>query len=159
MKRPAPTLSPAEEMRVLGGLVVQPFVAAGLAFVTFPLLLLDREGQTLAGGFPADVTDAALSVAMGVGIVAGLVVLVGVLPVAVWLMKRRDLTLKKTLMFGLGFGNLPYVLLGVAVGGTYGVAGLLRGVMFSSLIGLVGAAVFWLISIQPQTVHSSEAAG
>jgi hypothetical protein len=73
-------------------------------------------------------------------------------------MKRRDLTLKKTLMFGLGFGNLPYVLLGVAAGGTYGVTGLLRGVMLSSLIGLVGAALFWLISIQPQTVHSSEAA-
>jgi hypothetical protein len=83
MKHPARTLSPAEEMRMLGGMVVQPFVAAGLAFVTFPLLLLDREGQTLAGGFPADVTDAALSVAMGAGIVAGLIVLVGVLPVAV----------------------------------------------------------------------------
>jgi hypothetical protein len=36
-------------MRVLGGLVVQPFVAAGLAFFTFPLLLLDRDGYTLAG--------------------------------------------------------------------------------------------------------------
>jgi hypothetical protein len=159
MKHPGLTLSPAEELRILGGLVVQPFVAAGLAYVMFPLLLLDRDGQTLAGGFPADVADAALSVAMGAGIVAGVVVLVGVLPVAVWLMKRRDLTLKKTLMFGLGFGNFPYVLLGVAAGDTYGVTGLLRGVTFSSLMGLVGAALFWLISVHPQTVHGTEAAG
>jgi len=137
-------------MRLLGGLVVQPFVAAALAFVMFPLLLLDRGGQTLAGGYPADVTDAALSVAMGVGIVASAVVLIGVLPVAVWLIKRHDLTLKETLILGLGFGNLPYVLLGVAAGGTYGVAGLLRGVTFSSLSGLVGAALFWLISIRPR---------
>jgi hypothetical protein len=105
------------------------------------------------------VTDAAVSVALGAGIVAGLVVLVGVLPLAVWLIKRRDLTLTTTLMFGLGFGNLPYVLFGVAAGGTYGVTGLLRGVMFSSVPGLVGAAVFWLISIQPQTVHSRRADG
>lgn len=142
---------------MLGGLVVQPFVAAGLAFVTFPLLLLNREGYTLAGGLPADVTDAAVSVALGAGIVAGLVVLVGVLPLAVWLIKRRDFTLTTTLMFGLGFGNLPYVLFGAAAGGTYGVTGLLRGVMFSSLLGLVGAAVFWLIAIPPQTVHSRKA--
>jgi hypothetical protein len=159
MKRPVRTLSPADELRVLGGLVVQPVLAAGLAFVTFPLLLLDRDGQTLAGGFPADATDAALSAAMGVGIVAGIIVLVAVLPVALWLLKRRGLTLKKTLIFGLVLGNLPYVLFGIAAGGTYGLTGLLRGVTFSSLIGVVGAALFWLISIRPQTHHSTEATG
>lgn len=83
------SLSPLEEMRVLGGLVVQPFLAGAVAFVTSPLLLLDRHGQTLPGGYPADATDAALSVAFGAGIVAGIVTLLCVGPAAVWLMKRR----------------------------------------------------------------------
>jgi hypothetical protein len=79
-----------------------------------------------------------------------------VLPVAVWLMKRRDLTLKETLGFGLGFGNRPYLLLGIAAGGTYGVARLLRGIAFSSLLGLVGAAVFWVLALRPQKSATQE---
>ena len=145
-------------MRVLGGLVVQPFLAGGLAFVTFPLVLLDQSGRTWAGGYPSDVTDSALSVALGVGIVAGVVALIGVLPTAVWLMKRRYLTLRATLLFGLGFGNLPYILMALAAGGKYGLSGLLRGVGFSSLLGLSGAALFWFIALRPENVRPKSAA-
>ena len=145
---------------MLAGLVVQPFFAAGLAFMAFPLFLLDREGRTLDGGSPSDPTGAALSVALGAGLVAGVVTLIGVLPAAVWLMKRRQLTLKETLLFGLGFGNLPYVLLAAAAGGrTYGPAGVLRGLAFASLLGLGGAALFWFITLRPRKSRHDAAAG
>jgi hypothetical protein len=147
--KPSPrTLTPSEELLVAGGLLVQPFLAAVLAFALFPRLLLDRQGQALAGGYPMDPADAAVSVAIGAGIVAGAVTLLGVLPSAVWLVRRRNLTLAETLLLGLGFGNLPYGLMAIAAGGTYGVEGLLRGVAFSSLLGLSGAALFWLIALR-----------
>jgi hypothetical protein len=151
-------LSSSEEMRVLGGAVLQPLVAGVLAFASFELLLLDRQGQTLAGGYPGDVTDSALSVAIGASIVAGLITVLGALPTAVFLMKRRYVTLTKTLLFGLGFGNLPYFLIAVFAGGTYGIAGFVRGVAFSSLLGLGGAAVFWLIAIRPDKIRHNPAA-
>lgn len=149
MNRLPRTLNSAEEMRVLAGLLVQPFLAAGLAFIAFPLLLLDGNGRALAGGYPSDPTDAALSVAIGTFLVAGVVTLIGVLPTAVWIMKRHQLTLGETLVFGLGFGNLPYVLM-AAAWGTHGQAGLLRGVAFASLLGLSGAALFWIMTLRPQ---------
>jgi hypothetical protein len=72
------TLTSDEEMRLLAGFVVQPFLAAGVAFMIFPWLLLDRAGRTLAGGSPADPTAAAVSVALATGIAACLVTLFGV---------------------------------------------------------------------------------
>jgi hypothetical protein len=145
-------------MRLLGGLVVQPALAGGVAFVSFPLLLLDRSGRTLAGGFPADPIDAAVSVALGAGIVAFFVTLVGVLPVALWIVRRRRLTFMAALLFGLGFGNLP-VVLGTVLIGSYGPSSLLRGVAFASLIGLTGAAAFWVISIRGRDFSRDPAAG
>jgi hypothetical protein len=79
LKRQPRTLTPAQELRLLAGLALQPFLAAGVAFVSFPLVLLDRTGRTLAGGFPSDPTDAAISVALGVGVVALFVTIVGLL--------------------------------------------------------------------------------
>jgi hypothetical protein len=159
MKHPLRTLTLSDEKRVLGGLVAQPFVAAAVAFVAFPLLLLEPDGQTLPGGVPSDVSDVALSVALSAGIVAAVVAPLVVFPAAVWLMKRRELSLAETLMFGIGFGNLPYILLAIVAGGTYGLAGLLRGVLFASLLGMAGAASFWVIAIRPQKFGSGSTAG
>jgi hypothetical protein len=142
-------------MKLLAGLVVQPFLAGGLAFFGFHVFLIDGNGRTLAGGVPSDLTDAAVSVAFGTGLVALLVTVVGVLPTAVFLTKRRQLSLREALLFGLGFGNLPYVLLAVAAGGTYGLAGLVRGVAFSSLLGLAGATVFWAIALRRQAASQA----
>jgi hypothetical protein len=158
MNRLPRTLNSAEEMRVLAGLLVQPFLAGGLAFIAFPLLLLDQDGRTLAGGYPSDPTDAALSVAMGTFVVAGVVTLFGVLPTAVWIIRRHQLSLTVTLVFGLGFGNLPYVLM-AAAWGTHGQAGLLRGAAFASLLGLSGAALFWMMTLRPQKSRHDVAGG
>ena len=156
MNRPR-ALEPSEQMRLLAGLAIQPLLAGGLAFVSFPVLLLDRSGRSLAGGFPGDVTDAALSVAAGSGIVAVFVTLLCVLPTAAWLMPRRRIRLREALLFGFGFGNLPFVV-GTALAGAYGVTGFARGVAFSSLLGLTGAAAFWAIALREQQASSKATA-
>ena len=138
-------------MRMFAGLAVQPFLASAVALVAFPVLLLDRSGRTLAGSFPGDVADAARSVAIGAGIVAFFVTLLVAAPTAVWLTKRRVVSLRDALLLGVGFGNLPFIL-GTVLGGSYGVAGFVRGMAFSSLLGLIGSAVFWAIAIRGQTV-------
>ena len=55
--RHARTLSPADELRVLLGLAVQPFVTALLAFSIFPVV--EYTGRRLYGGRSADPVDAA----------------------------------------------------------------------------------------------------
>jgi len=145
MESRARTLTPADEMRLFAGLAVQPFVAAGVAFVGFPVFLLDRTGRTLAAGVPSDPTAAAMSVALGAGIVALFVTLVGVFPTAIWVVKRRPLTFAQALLFGVGFANLPVVLGTILSGGNWS---LLRSHAFASLIGVAGAAAFWVISIR-----------
>lgn len=87
--------------------------------------------------------------AAGVGILALLVTVIGVWPTAMWLVKRRTLSVTQVLGFGLVFGNLPVVLGTALTGGGYGPAGLLRGLAFASVIGAIGAAAFWLIAIRP----------
>ena len=126
------TLMPAEQMKLFAGLAVQPFLAAAVAFVSFPFVLLDRTGRTLAGGFPADPADAAVSVAFAAGFVAAVVTLVGVLPTALWVVKRRRLTLTQAFGFGIAFADVPVLLGTVLTGGGYGPAGVLRGLMFAS---------------------------
>lgn len=116
-----------------------------------------RTGQTFRGGYPADVTDAAVSVAAGAFLMASFVMIVLVLPAAVVLVRRRRLSLSTTLLIGLGFGNLPYVSLGILAGGFPGPAALLRGVAFSSLLGVAGAAIFWVIALRKSNALASQA--
>jgi hypothetical protein len=135
-------------MRWFAGVAIQPFLASACAFFMFPVLLLDEHGETLAGGRPADSTEAALSVALVTGVLALFVGFAGAITAAAWRTRRGFVPLGEALLFGLGFGNLPFVMLAVAAGGTYGVDGLLRGVAFSSMLGLTGATVFWAIALR-----------
>ena len=139
-------LTAAEEMRLSAGFVVQPLVTAAAAFVLFPFLLLDRAGETFAGGHPSDVTASAMSIAAGT-FIAAVVILAGVVPTAVWVLKRRALSFAQALGFGVAFGNLP-IAIGTVLVGSYGLVPFLRSVAFASLVGLTGAAVFWAISIR-----------
>ena len=146
------TLSPSEEMKVFVGVVVQPLVAALLGLITFPIFFLDRNGHTLAGGVPADVMGFTFAMAMVVGVVALGITVIGALPAAVWLMKRRRISLQEALLAGLGFGNLPFALGGL-MADTYENVGLIRGLAFSSVLGAACGAVFWWIALrQPLTV-------
>src|SRR5687767_610169 len=130
------TLSPAEEMRIFLGLLVQPFVAAGLGFVAYPLV-------DLHGGRAADSTDAAVALAAGSGLAAFFLSFLAAL-VAVWVIRRHPLTLPRALVSGVLLGNVPTVL-GVLAGGVDGWAGFVRVVLFASFLGLGGAAAFWVV--------------
>lgn len=76
-------MTPKAEMRVLVGLVVQPFVAFAGASVVFP--------------GPA---------ALGAAVAAVFVVIVGALPAIAWLSRRGPITLGKALISGALLGNL-----------------------------------------------------
>jgi hypothetical protein len=81
-------MTPKAEMRVLVGLVVQPFVAFAAASLAFP-------GP----------------VALGAVVTAVFVVIVGALPTIAWLARRGPITLGKALTIGALLGNLPIVLI------------------------------------------------
>ena len=147
-------LNGSEEMKMFAGFIVQPFLAAGLAFLLFPMLLLDSSGRPLSGGFVPDVVHAARAFALGTGIVAFLVALIGALPAAIWLAKRRVVPFGEALLWGLLFGNAPMVV-GTVLAGSYGVEGFLRGVAFSSVLGTAGAGAFWAIALRRRDTPSS----
>src|SRR5436190_18426822 len=150
MNPPLAPIVPSDEAMFMG-LIVQPFLAGVLAFALFPIILLDGSGRSIAGGYPTDVNDAAMSVAIAVAFISGVVSLLGVLPAALWITKRRQLAFSQTLLYGLGFGALTYFVLALLAGGrSYGADGLLRGVSFASVLGLAGAAAFWLIALRPK---------
>jgi ABC-type nitrate/sulfonate/bicarbonate transport system substrate-binding protein len=85
------------------------------------------------------------------------VIVFGVLPVLVWLLKRGPVTLRHALLAGAVLGNLPWVpfamrLLSmglgreVLTGGHAWLLGAWRAVLFGSAIGMASAAVFWLLA-------------
>lgn len=131
----------SEQRRLLAGVVAQPFVVALLAFFVSPFIMVEGGDA----GYSLDATDAALSIAAGAGLLAGLISLVVVLPVATWMMKREQLTLARVLKCGLALGLLPYLLAVIASRGVSAATGLLGGLVLSSVLGLGGAVAFWLI--------------
>jgi len=144
MSRQQSEPAPLDAVRMLVGLALQPIVATAVAFLLFPLLLLDRTGQTFAGGHPVSVSDSAASVAFAVGIVTVPVVIAGVLPTLLWLLRSGAITLTRALSVGIVFGNLPIVM-GSLLAGTYGAIATVRTVAYASTIGVAGATAFWLV--------------
>ena len=136
------TLSVSEEMRIGLGLLVQPFVAAGLTFASYPLI--DRSGRAIYGGIDPDPPRSAIALAIYVGIAAFFVTILAAFPTAVWVLKRRPLTLWRALLCGVLLGNILSVL-GTMVAPGYGLAGLVRVILFASFLGLGGATAFWAI--------------
>lgn len=142
----APTQS--DQRKLVAGLAVQPFLAAAVAFVSFPLLLVRRSGETVYAS-----SNAAGSMAFSVGLVVFILAASLGLPVSLWLMKRGPVSLTRSLLIGLILANLP-ILPGYIFAGTNDVAApLLRSLTFSSLIGLIGSATLWLIAFRRPSDH------
>ena len=137
-------------MRLFAGFVVQPFAAAILGFIAFPLIDLTLEG----GGATDDPIRAAISIGLGAGLAALLVTVFGAFPAVVWFLKRGPLTLKQILWGGVILGNLPFAVIvslaivtnNVSAGASW--LGLFRSLAFGASFGVVGAALFWAISIR-----------
>jgi hypothetical protein len=157
-------------MRVMLGLVVQPFVAALLGFIVSPLV--DYTGALLYGGHPADPFDSAVSIAAGIGFAGVLVTAFGALPALAWLLKRGPVTRRQTLISGAVLGNVPFILIvgGLAAGRlsqgampdlqiAYGPAGALRTIAFGSFIGTASAAVFWCLAGRSISVEAPAPVG
>jgi hypothetical protein len=140
------------------GLAVQPFVAALLGFVIFPVV--DYTGRALYGGRPADPLDAAISFAAGVGIAGLLITAFGALPTLAWLLKRGPVSKRQALISGAVLGNVPGLVIVGAIAATrmtqgampglreltYGPAGAVRAIVVGSFIGAASAAVFWRLA-------------
>lgn len=142
------TLTPAEEMRIVTGVAVQPFVAGLTAVCAFPLLTAGRDAADVAASrAPHLSANGAGSVAFATGVVALFVAAVAAAPIAVWLLKRRGVSLVEALAFGVGLGDFVFAI-GEVLIGRNGVVGIVRGAAFSALIGLSGAAVFWEIALR-----------
>lgn len=148
-------ISPRAEKRLFLGLLVQPVLAAALTYIAFPVI--DSTGRALYGGQGGD-ADAALSLALGVGFAAAVITIVAVFPTVVWVVKRIDVTFTQTVLFGALFGNLP-VVIGSLLAGSYGPAGFVRAATLGTVLGVIGAALFWVVSLRGQTFDHSEHAG
>jgi hypothetical protein len=146
-------LAPRHVSRLVLGLAVQPVVAAVLGFVSFPVL--EYAERTLHGGSSVDSLDAAIAVALGSAIVAGIVTLVGAFPVVAWRLNRGPFTLSEVLWWGVALGNLPLILIatlatisGNTQPGSSSPPVVLRGLVAGSVFGLAGAGVFWFVAVR-----------
>jgi hypothetical protein len=154
-------LTQAQRLRVLAGFVVQPFTAAALGFVSFPLIELTH--PTLNGRQVAGTADGALAIAFGAAFAAVFVTAFGALPLAAWCVKRGPLTFRQLAAWGGLLGNLPFVvIIGLAsITGNltdqfWDPMSLVRAIIIGVAFGVAGAAVFWLIAVRgtPLSIRS-----
>lgn len=141
-----PDVSEATSSLSVGaGLLVQPVVAAALAYATFPVLAYT--GGPLYGRTTSDLFGAEIAVAAGAAMLAFPVAFAGALPLFLWLAKRGPISLKLSLLSGIALANavvLPFVVTGTS----YGVPGAIRAMAFAAMHGAAGALVFWAIAIR-----------
>jgi len=159
----SPTLSPRAELRLVAGFFVVPPSIAALTFLGY-LAIWDIGGPGALGSVPFDPVDSALSLATGVGVIAVVVTVFGAVPIVAWLNRRRALTLRTLLLVGAILGNLPFILIVLAVLATNGrlssdvarvwdgSAGAMRATALGFGYGVVSASLFWLVAVwrQPQ---------
>jgi hypothetical protein len=153
-----PALSAAGWGRVALALVLQPFVAAALGFVVFPVVAVSQ--RVLRGGSPVDPIDAARAFGLAAGIAGLFVTIAGAIPALLWMLRRRPISRRRTLVSGAVLGNLPGIIIMALVaaqllrqdGGlrsgdvTDGAIIAVRALVVGSLMGTACAAVFWWIA-------------
>ena len=137
----ARSLTPKEEMRLFKGFAVQPFLAAAVAFFSFPLLLMGRGGTVFD-----PLWQVALGVAIYVWVGALVITIFCVVPTTLWVVKRIRVSVVQSLAWGFAFANLPFAI--ITIGNGRGDSALLSRHAFVTLIGLAGATAFWAIAIR-----------
>ena len=148
-------LTTEREKQMLVGLTVQPFVAAAVGFVLFRVI-----NYAGVAGDTANPVETAFGFSVLCGTAASVVTGVIGYPGLVWVLKRSTLTRQQTLVGGLVLGNIPGALVVLALAArhlsrgmtptldnlTYGVPGALRLISYGTVLGVVGAAVFWWLA-------------
>lgn len=147
-------LTQGQRLRVLAAFVIQPFAAAALGFLTFPLLKLTDPRRPGLGTNDNDFRNA-VAVAVGVALVAVFVTAFGAVPAAAWCVTRGRLSFSQVVGWGAVLGNLPFVVIVGLASITGNVTNefwdpilLGRALAFGVLFGVSGAAVFWLIAVR-----------
>ena len=152
------TLTREGELKVFLGFAAQPFAAALITFVLFPVVAIT--GRGLYSGDPADMFDAALSLAFGVGIAALLITVFAAVPVFLRLLRRGHFSRGEVVCWGALLGNIPSALIVLALASqllrsgaavnldnlTYGVPGAARAIILGAVVGAGSALVFWWIA-------------
>ena len=143
---------------MLIGFAVQPFFAALLGFVTFPAL--DYIAHLRWGGRPGDPWDAAMSVALGAGLVGLFVTIIGALPLLAFLLSRGPISRRQVFTSGVVLGNIPFAIIALLVA-SHGTPGtppmgssqltgdpldLVEALAFGSFFGAACAGAFWLVA-------------
>jgi hypothetical protein len=149
------------ELRLVIGFALVPPAAAAVMFILY--LALWHSGVRVFEGAPIDPVDSAASLAMGVGIIAVVVTVYGAVPAVTWLIRRGPLPLGKVLLLGAALGNVPFVLIVVAIlvthllrgtlttgvaGLWYGMYGTVRAIVLGLVLGTIPAAIFWVVAIR-----------
>jgi hypothetical protein len=159
--------------RLLLSFALMPVINFLLALVAFPTLQILRE----QGRFQMVVGDdhGTYVLAVLTGLIAVVVTVAGAVPVAFTLMKRGPVSLKQTLIAGLGLGNAPVAVIALfmsmfavmhVVNGTItdhlvplrslAASGLLL-VAVGSMFGIASAAVFFGVAIRGTDASTSTA--
>jgi len=145
-------------LRRVAAFAILPFVAATLAYVGAPLFersLLKQVG----GSFPDGI---AASFAAGAFVVAVLVTVFGGIPLYAWMSERGPIAFKKSVIAGVALGNAPFLIAAAVIvvvkvfngspqsdgNAWYGLAGALRTITTSTLIGAALGSVFWLVGLR-----------
>jgi len=149
-------MTPKAEMRVLVGLVIQPFVAFAAGSVAFPAMAYVRGVLDPDRGPYAVTYGGAGAAALGAAMAAPFVVIFGALPAIAWLSRRGSLTPGKVLISGALLGTMPIVvlLLLAALNGNLQASesGSGLGVQevttaaFGAFVGMICALVFWVFA-------------
>jgi hypothetical protein len=161
-----------DEPRLAVALLLQPVVSFALGFLLFPVV--DYSSRVTGQGRANSVIDGAFAFGFATAIVGGLVAMLGAWPVVVWLMRRGPVARRTVLLGGFIFGNVPAVLAIVAwsavvlkahgsgaqsIDLSYAAFVVARGATLGSLIGVAGAAVFWLVAREPVRHRLPDARG
>jgi hypothetical protein len=157
-------------MRMVGAYALMPFVAGALTFLA-EMTLWSHAGNYVTGTnvhIGGSAPEAiALSLAMGVGLVAVFVTIFGAVPLVAWSIRRGRVSLRQALVAGAALGNAPIAVLFVLIvihhigRGTmpdnpgnlfYGAGGAFRTVTEGFFVGMGCAAVFWAVAIRGSEV-------
>jgi hypothetical protein len=159
--------SPRIAVRLLAGFAVAPLAAVFMALVTYDVLWY---AGMLSGGAPIDSIDGAVSLGLGVGIIA-VVMTCGAVPLVAWLASRGAVSFGQLMLVGAALGNVPFafIVLGVVaahpfsevlsgdVGGFwYGLAGAAQRVTIGLASGIGAASLFWMVGIRGTAMQRGE---
>lgn len=155
----ATDVSPLTLLRLAAAAIATPIAAGVVMFISY--LGLWYSGFRVFEGTPYDPLDSAVSIALGVSMIAFFAT-GAALRALVWMARRGPLSLGRVVALGAVLGNVPFVLIVASIfvvqlfRGTlssdvarfwYGASGAVRAIALGLSIGPASAAVFWVVGI------------